>query len=371
MTTSKHIAITANTSWYLYNFRGNLIKALIADGHHVTAIAPQDNYSEKLKALGCDFKHIDIDQRGTNPVIDFLCCVAFYRLYKQLKPAVVLNFTPKNNIYSTLAASRLGIKCVNNIAGLGSVFIEEGLTARIARWLYKISQKHAATVFFQNDEDMQLMLKAGYVTAEQSQRLPGSGVDLKRFRATPKTHDNGNIVFILIARMLYQKGIAEYVAAAEKIRAIYPNTEFRLLGFIDNKNPSAIPVEVIQQWHDSGAIRYLGTSDNVEDEIAQSDCVVLPSYYREGVPRSLLEGAAMGKPLVTTDNVGCRETVEEGVNGFLVATLDVAALVTALVRIVELSHIERENMGTASRRLVGGKFDEGIVVNAYVRACAP
>lgn len=186
MKMQKHIAITANTSWYLYNFRGNLIKSLIADGHQVTAIAPQDQYTHRLKALGCHFEHIDIDQRGTNPLTDFLCCLAFYRLYKRLKPDLVFNFTPKNNIYSTLAASRLSIRCVNNIAGLGSVFIEEGLTARIARWLYKISQKHADTVFFQNDEDMALMLSAGYVSSAQAKRLPGSGVDLQRFKVTHK-----------------------------------------------------------------------------------------------------------------------------------------------------------------------------------------
>src|SRR5690606_1027493 len=154
--------------------------------------------------------------------------------------------------YSTLAASRLNVPCVNNIAGLGSVFIEEGVIARVARWLYKISQKHAKTVFFQNDEDMELMLQAGYVTSAQAKRLPGSGVDLNRFKVSPKKNDNGNLVFLLVARMLYQKGISEYVETAARVKQKFPNTEFRLLGFIDTKNPSAIPEYVIRQWDREG-----------------------------------------------------------------------------------------------------------------------
>lgn len=368
MQTPKHIAITANTSWYLYNFRSNLIKTFIAEGHQVTAIAPIDEYSKKLEMLGCCFENIAIDQRGTNPVTDFFCCVKFYRLYMLLRPTLVLNFTPKNNIYSTLAASRLNIKCINNIAGLGSVFIEEGLTARIARWLYEISQKHASTVFFQNDEDMSLMLRSGYVRPEQAHRLPGSGVDLQRFKEIPKASEKNNIVFILIARMLYQKGIKEYVDAAEKIRTSYPNTEFRLLGFIDNKNPSAIPANIIHMWHRSGVINYLGTSDNVEAEIAKADCVVLPSYYREGVPRSLLEGAAMGKPLITTNNVGCRDTVTNGVTGFLCQPRNAEDLATALESFLKMTKSEQNQMGEKSREKIEKEFDERIVIEAYEAA---
>jgi glycosyltransferase involved in cell wall biosynthesis len=362
---SIQIAITANTSWYLFNFRYNLIRALIHDGYKVTAVAPRDEYSEKLIQLGCEFKSITIDQRGTNPVADIYSFLSFYKCYRDIRPDAVLNFTPKNNIYSTLAASRLHISVINNIAGLGSVFVNEGFTSRIVRWLYRISQKHASIIFFQNDEDKQLMLDGGYVTAIQARRLPGSGVDLERFKPHPKLQENGKIVFILIARMLYQKGIVEYVNVAKRLIAEYPDTEFRLLGFIDNASSDSIAEHVIQKWHKSGAIKYLGASDEVESEIAEADCVVLPSYYREGVPRSLLEGAAMGKPLITTNNVGCRDTVVDGLNGYLCDPKCEVSLLEKMKKFLDLPKEEKHRMGEDSRKLVEDRFDEKYVIAKY------
>lgn len=167
--------------------------------------------------------------------------------------------------------------------------------------------------------------------------------------------------------MLYQKGIAEYVNVAKKIRAHYPNTEFRLLGFIDTKNPSAIPAYVIEQWHREGAINYLGISDKVEHEIAEADCIVLPSYYREGVPRSLLEGAAMGKPLITTDNIGCRETVDDGINGFLCKPRNEADLYEKVEQLLFMSATQRREMGAKSREKIEREFDEKTVISFYIK----
>jgi glycosyltransferase involved in cell wall biosynthesis len=362
------ISITSNTSWYLYNFRKNTIISLIAQGYLVIAIAPQDEYSSKLSDLGCEFIHIDIDQGGTNPIRDIQTFFSFYSIYRQNKFDIVLNFTPKNNIYSTLAAHFNGVQSINNIAGLGILFINESITSKIARFLYKISQSKASKLFFQNEDDRALFLEKKITTTVATDRLPGSGVDLSRFVVSPAP-DDGTIRFLLIARMLYDKGIGQYVDAARELKVKYGDkVELRLLGFLDVNNPSAVSKLAMQSWVDEGIVNYLGTSDNVEQEIAKVDCMVLPSYYREGVPKSLLEAGAMGKPIVTTDNVGCRETVDNGVSGYLCEPRSSEDLIQKLELIINMSHSERLIMGQKSRIKIENEFDEGIVINKYLDA---
>jgi glycosyltransferase involved in cell wall biosynthesis len=362
------IAISSNTSWYLYNFRKNTILALIEQGYQVVAIAPEDEYSTKLSELGCEFIHINIDQGGTNPVRDFKTFFDFYRIYQVKNIDVVLNFTPKNNIYSTLAANFNGTKSINNIAGLGILFINESITSKIARFLYKISQTKASKLFFQNEDDRALFLEKKISTTVETERLPGSGVDLTRFTLTPAP-DDGKVRFLLIARMLYDKGIAQYVEAARALKEKFTDkVEFQLLGFLDVNNPSAVSKEDMQAWVDEGIVNYLGISDIVEQDIAKIDCMVLPSYYREGVPKSLLEAGAMGKPIVTTDNVGCRETVDDGVNGYLCELRSTESLIEKLELIINKSHQERLAMGEKSRLKIQNEFDENIVINKYLQA---
>jgi len=362
------IAISANTSWYIYNFRKNTIISLIEQGYKIMAIAPQDEYSNKLSELGCQLIHIDIDQGGTNPVRDLKTLFDFQLIYRKYSIDVVLNFTPKNNIYSTLAASLNGTKSINNIAGLGILFINESITSKIARFLYKISQSKASKLFFQNEDDRKLFLNKKITTTVETDRLPGSGVDLSRFIVSPTSND-GTVRFLLIARMLYDKGIGQYVEAARVLKAKHGhNVELCLLGFLDVNNPSAVSKQDMQSWVDEGIVNYLGTSDNVEQEIAKVDCMVLPSYYREGVPKSLLEAGAMGKPIVTTDNVGCRETVDDGINGFLCEPRSSASLIEKLELIMNMTHVERLAMGEKSRIKIESEFDERIVINKYLDA---
>ena len=362
------IAISANTSWYLFNFRKNTILSLIEAGHTVTAISPRDNYSVKLEQLGARYIHIDIDQGGTNPINDAKTYFAFNGIYKAEKFDVVLNFTPKNNIYSTVAASRNGTKVINNIAGLGIIFIDENMTAKIARGLYKFSQRRANKIFFQNEDDRGLFIDNKLADISKTDRLPGSGADLSRFAISPAA-DNGVVTFLLVARMLYDKGIGHYVEAARELKQRYGDkVQFNLLGFLDVNNPSAVSKAEMQVWVDEGIVNYLGFSDTVEAEIAKVDCMVLPSFYREGVPKSLLEAGAMGKPIVTTDNVGCRETVDHGINGYLCQTRSTASLVEMLTKIIEHTHQERLDMGLASRRKIESEFDEKIIINKYLTA---
>ncbi|MFS1439382.1 glycosyltransferase family 4 protein [Shewanella sp. 10N.286.48.A6] len=360
------IVVSANTSWYLYNFRKNTIIALLKAGFKVIAIAPNDNYSKKLISIGAQFIHINIDQGGTNPLLDIKTFFDFYKIYNKSSIDLVLNFTPKNNVYSTLAAKFSNVKVINNIAGLGVLFINESLTSRIAKLLYKFSQRKADKVFFQNEDDRNLFINNNFVNLKNTERLPGSGVDLSRFILTPPKND-GVVRFLLVARMLYDKGILHYVESARLLKRQYGSkVEFRLLGFLDVNNPSAVSNTEMQSWVAEGIINYLGVSDQVEVEIAEIDCMVLPSFYREGVPKSLLEAAAMGKPIVTTDNIGCRETVDHAVNGFLCDVRSTESLTKSLDMMINLSHEERLTMGKASRAKVEREFDEKIVINKYL-----
>lgn len=362
------VAITANTSWYLYNFRANTIKALISDGYDVVAIAPEDEYSRFLPLLGCRFIPLKMDSGGMNPFKDSLTLYAIFWLLQRNRFDVILNFTPKNNIYFSLIARLFSIPVINNVAGLGNVFINGGLVCRFCRLLYRFSQRSAAKIFFQNEDDRALFLTEiipGYL---RSDRLPGSGVDLKRFLVV-EAPDDGVVRFILVARMLYSKGIEHYVDSARKLKKKYGDKcEFRLLGFLDANNPAAVKTERMASWIDENIILYLGVSDDVTHEIAGVDCVVLPSFYREGVPKSLLEAGAMGKPIITTENIGCRETVDHGINGFLCQPQSTDELVAALDAMIQLSHAERLVMGANSRRKMVAEFDENIVIGKYLDA---
>ncbi|MGA6462666.1 glycosyltransferase family 4 protein [Klebsiella sp. K794] len=359
------IVISANTSWYLFNFRKGTIQALLEKGCDVIAVAPVDPYSEKLRELGCHFEPLYMDRGSTNPIKDMRTTWHYYQIFLRLKPDLVFNFTPKVNIYSTLAAQFVKAKVVNNIAGLGSLFVSHSLASRIAKLLYRISQPLADFVFFQNEEDRKLFLDAGIVKQQFTDRLPGSGVDLSRFVVTPAP-DDGSVRFILVARMLREKGVELYVEAARQLHQQYPNLEFNLLGFIDEDNPSGISRTQIEQWQNDGTINYLGTTDDVTKVLANQDCVVLPSYYREGVPKSLLEAAAMGKPIVTTDNVGCRETVDNGLSGFLCTPNDLLSLKNALDKIITMTHAQRKKFGCTGRIKIENEFDENMIIKAYL-----
>lgn len=364
------IIICLNTAWNLLNFRAGLIKALVAQGHEVIAVAPYDDYAPRLEALGCRFVALPMDNGGTRPVRDAVLMWRFWRLFRLERPDVYLGYTVKPNVYGSLAAHALGIPVINNIAGLGAVFIRDGWLVRVVRWLYRTALKRSAKVFFQNDDDRQLFIGAGLVRSDVTALLPGSGIDLTRFALTPLQavgHDGRKFRFLLIARMLRDKGVGEYVEAARLIRARWPMAECCLLGFLDVMNPAAISRAQMQAWVGEGDVNYLGVSDDVRTEIAQADCIVLPSY-REGTPRTLLEAAAMGRPIITTDAVGCREVVDDGVNGYLCKVRDAGDLAAKMEQMLSLSPEQRSEMGQRGRAKMVAEFDEQIVIKKYLAA---
>lgn len=354
----------ANTSWYLYNFRHGILERLIKDGYTVQILAPEDKYSKNLVEMGCEFYHIDTDGKTKNPLKDLGLLINYYKMLKKLKPDMIFNSTIKPNIYASMAASILKIDVINNVSGLGNIFINNNLTTKLVKILYRIAFRNSKKVFFQNDDDMKLFLDNKLVTEDFCGRLPGSGVNTEKFKPMEKKPSD-KIKFILIARMLWDKGIGEYVETARVLNKKYNNLEFQLLGHLNFDNPTAISKEQMDKWVEEGIVSYLGLSDDVREQIKEADCVVLPSKYREGVPKTLIEAAAMEKPIITTDNVGCRDIVEDGHNGFLCKPKSVESLVRKIEYFLKLSEENRDVLGKNGRIKVEREFDEKIVIEKY------
>ena len=388
------IALSANTSWYIYTFRLRLIRTLLQQGFHVAIVAPWDEYATRLEEEGCRVQSLRLQSKSTNPLTEIRTLYGYFRLYFSLRPAIALHFTPKPNIYGSLAARVLGILCINNIAGLGTAFIRKGWLSIVSRQLYKLTQRHASRVFFQNRDDLDFFVRSGLVPEASSDLLPGSGVDLEKFlptsdisgqmsdlrrqtpatrRQTPKnslqrSDSEDSVRFLLIARLIWDKGIGEYAEATRIIKARYPETEFVLLGFVDHNNPGAVPEETIHDWEAEGLLRWVGSQEDVRPFIADADCVVLPSYYREGTPRTLLEAAAMAKPLIGADSIGTREPVEDGETGYLCQPRDTEDLAEKMERIIRMGSEARQQMGWRGREKMEREYDENIVIQKYMEA---
>lgn len=359
----KRIVIALNTSWNIYNFRLNLARALKKNGYKVILIAPYDSYSDILREE-FEYHDIYINNKGTNPKEDLKTFIGFYKLYKKIKPDVVLNYTIKPNIYGNIACKILGIQTINNISGLGTVFIQESVVTKIVKWLYKFSLSSSSKIFFQNSDDRDLFVQHSLVDCDKCGLLPGSGIDTKKFEPVKIKKEDDMFKFLLIARMLKDKGIVEYVEAAKLLKC--KNVEFQLLGSLDAVNKTAISKEQMQEWIDASYVNYLGVTDDVKQFIAQANCIVLPSY-REGTPRTLLESASMEKPIITTNVVGCKEVVDDRVNGYLCEVRNAQDLADKMERMLNLSEGEREKMGVAGREKMVREFSESIVIDKYLK----
>lgn len=361
------IIVSINTSWNIVNFRAGLVRALVARGFEVVAASPPDAHSARLTDLGCRYVPLAMDNKGTNPVRDAVLFLRYLDLMRRERPDIYLGWTIKPNVYGTLAARASGVPAVNNVSGLGTAFLQKGWLTRVVKLLYRIAFDGSACVFFQNRDDSNLFTKAGLVQPDKIRLLPGSGIDLDRFVPTLPVQrpDVEGPVFLLIARLLWDKGVGEFVEAARLVKARWPAARFRLLGFLDVENRTAVPRPAVEEWVREGVVEYLGHTDDVRPHIADADCVVLPSY-REGTPRSLLEAAAMARPLIATDVAGCREVVDDGVNGWLCGAKDAIDLADRMLRFAAAPPEERLEMGRQSRLKVERTFDEGIVIDAYL-----
>ncbi|PIE32419.1 hypothetical protein CSA56_15535 [candidate division KSB3 bacterium] len=363
------VVLFANTAWYLYNYRKNLIAALVRSGHEVHAIAPFDPYVEKLTALGITWHGTSLHQTSINPFSELQVLWELRSLFHTIRPDVILTFTIKCNLYTGFLQKWYGFAHIANVSGIGELFNREHVLKRLGCVFYQHSLCSAKKVFFQNNEDLHTFLTHNILPERICERLPGSGVDLKVF--TPNGHQKKaktTRIFLMAGRIIAPKGYELFLQAAQSLRNVSTrNVEFWILGIPDtSRKESGKLLEKIRSFHASNIVKLLSPTNCVASVIQQADVMVLPSYYHEGVPRSLLEAMACGKPLITTDWKGCRDTVQHGVNGLLIEKRSLPALEHALRFFIQAPDSTLVQMGKASRRKAEHEFNEEYIIGKYL-----
>ncbi len=363
------ITLSANTAWYVWNFRRPLIHTLRERGYQLVVVAPRDPYAEKLVQEGCQFWELPMEAKGKNPLKEAGILYRYWDAYRKIKPLAALHYTIKPDLYGSIAARFLRIPVINNVTGLGTVFEKGGLLEIVVRILYRFAFAKAQRIFFQNKDDFRLFINHGLVREAQADILPGSGVDIQRFvpEELPPVQADQPFIFLFVGRLLKAKGVEDLIAAAPLVREKHPNATIVLLGKRDDRDPASADPKLLDRGIAEKLIEYGGTVDDVKPALAQAHCVVLPSYYREGIPRSLLEAAAMGKPLIAADSIGTREPVIDGENGFLCQSHNPKDLAAKMIAMIELPPEKLKKMGAASRKLAEDRFDERIVLDKYTQ----
>ena len=361
-----HLCLVANTAWSMWNFRRGVMAAMLSAGYRVTVVAPEDESAPKIRALGCDFIHLDMSAKGVNPVEDINLAIRLAKIYRSLSTDFIIHYTIKPNIYGSLAARYCNVPSLAITTGLGYTFVNDNLVSKIASFLYKVAFRFPKAIWFLNEDDRSEFVKRGLVPENKTMVLHGEGVDTDYFAPLLNPNNDGKIRFLLVARMLWDKGVGEYVEAARHIKAKYPNTIFQLLGACGVANPSNIGQEQINEWVNEGVVEYLGTTQDVRPIIAQADCVVLPSY-REGIPRTMIEAAAMAKPTIVSDAPGCQDVVLHGETGLMCQVKNVQSLIFSLEGFINMDVEKRSAMGDRARQWVISSFDESIVIEKYLK----
>lgn len=363
----RSICLTANSSWYLFNFRRSTITALLEKGYNVSIVAPRDEYSDRLLALGCGFQSIDLNPVSKNPLREFLSVLRYAWAIKVARPDLIFSFTPKPNIYGGIAARSFRVPFVPNVAGVGSQF----RSSRILNWmlgsLYKVAFSSCPTVLFQNEADLREFTSRNIVEPSQADRVLGSGVDLSRF-SFQRRNECSEFTFLFVGRLLLDKGVGLYIEAARNIRKKYgKRAVFRIVGIHPNGHPNSISSDILVRAVEDGVVEFEGSSDSVWLDIARADCVVLPSFYGEGVPKTLLESAAIGRPAVATDMPGCRDAVFHNETGLLCEPRSLSSLQSSLEEFLNMPVARVTAMGENARRKAEELFDDRKNVEVYLR----
>ena len=369
------LVLFANTDWYLYNFRRSLALALQRKGCDVLLLSPSGPYGAKLRELGLRWEPVPMDRRSLNPLREAVLLWHLWRLFRHERPALVHSFTIKCAVYGSLAARLAGVPArINAVAGMGYVFTSQDRKARVLRPVVRTLLKlalggHRARLILQNPDDVSLFERAGLLDASRVRLIRGSGVDCSRFVVRTPGFNAGHTAtnpprVLLPARLLWDKGIAEFVAVARQLRAEGRAVNFLLAGDPDSGNPAAVPEASVRGWAEEGVLEWLGHVDDMPALFATVDIVVLPSY-REGLPKSLIEAAACGLPLVATDVPGCREVITDGEDGLLVPVRDAVALAAAIARLIDDRELAAR-LGAAARKKALSEFDERIVIDRTI-----
>jgi glycosyltransferase involved in cell wall biosynthesis len=370
----KKVIIVANTAWYLYNFRSNLIQKLIDEGWNVVLIAPEDEYySELAQIAGIEISRLKyLSRKGRNPFQDYRLYREMLSLYRAHKPDVVLQYTIKPNIYGSIAAARLQIPAISVVPGLGHAFLRPGPLRAIVSMLCKRAFRPNRFVVFENAEDMHELVQRRIVSTEQTRVFKGCGIDTAHFAPVVRSSNNSAVRFLFAGRLIKEKGIEEFVEAAHLVRERYPHTQFSIAGNIDTENPGGFTQEEFKEMISSDNIEYLGFVRDVREAIRKADCVVLPSYYPEGLPRVLLESMAMATPVISTNSRGCRDAIEDGQNGYLAKPRESTDLAAKMIAFCEDSPEERAAMGGHGRQKALKEYDDKHINAQYLgllRAC--
>lgn len=361
----KKILLTANSTWYLYHFRKSTIKEFVKQGFDVYCLAPDDSFKFQLLKLDVTFIQFNLSNKSVNPVLEvFSTMRIFFKLLK-LKPDYVFNFTIKMNIYSGICCVLLKIPYANNVSGLGTAFLHNSWQFRLARKFYGIVNKKADKVFMQNSEDRTFFLEQGLAKEQQVILLPGSGVDVNHFKYHELDMDKP-FTFIMIARLIADKGVREYVDAARQVKLEKPNARFLLIGPSDVDNKTAITDAEIRGWQQESVIEYLGELDDIRPCIQSSHILVLPSY-REGMPRAVLEAASIGRPAIVSDVAGCRQAIKPLETGWLCEVKNSHSLANAMLLALTLAFENLQTMSHNCRAYMEECFNETLVVDAYIQ----
>lgn len=363
------IALLTNNDDDIYCFRKELIENIIDAGYEMLISCPDGEKFELMKHIEYRYDNPDIDRRGTNIVADFKLFLHYFRLFVKNKPSVVLTYTAKPNVYAGIAAYLLGIPCISNVTGFGSVLNASGFKQKIIMSLFRFSFRRSTCVMFQNSTNMKLAEESGMVKGEHK-LIPGSGVNTERYPLQPYP-DGGNgkdgekIVFNYIGRIMHDKGVDDYIEAAKRIKAEYPDTEFNMLGFIEPTEKHYYESD-LYDLEEKDIIRYRGSLKDVKPFIAASHATIHPSTYGEGMSNVLLESASSGRPIISTDNPGCMETFVDGETGFIYHGGDVDALCERIKKFLALPNEERKAMGEKGREYIKNNFSRDIVIKAYL-----
>ncbi len=357
------IVFFSNSSWSIYNFRRNLIKKLIQKGFNVYILSPKDTSTKKLISLGCKFHEIKMLNNSINIIKDISLLFNIFKNLKKINPDYILNFTIKPLIYGTFISNLMSIKSICMMTGLGTAFIKKNYLTLVVILLYKISYLKVHKVIFQNKDDKQKFIDLGITSEKKTILSPGSGVDLNYFRLK-KNILKKKTKFLFFGRLLKEKGIREFINASNKINKLKLDCEFQIVGNFDKNNPSSISKKEIREFKKYKNNKFSDFKSDVRGIIKWSNCVVLPSY-REGTPRGLLEALSVGRPIITTNAVGCREVIKNNKNGFRVKIKDANSLFLAIKLFHKQSKKRKIEMSKYARKFVSKKFSEDKVIKIY------
>lgn len=356
---AKKVLILVNHDVVIYNFRRELVERLLSDGNQVIISSPYGERIDDLVEMGCKYIEAKIERHGTNPLNELKLMSYYKRIMRDIKPDVVLTYTIKPNIYGGLAAKKYGVPYIANITGLGTAVEKKSIMQQITIILYKLAFSNIQRVFFQNTENMKFF-RDNNIVVNRHRLVPGSGVNLEHFQILDYPPED-TTEFVFISRIMKEKGIDQYIETAEHITKKYPNTKFHVCGFCEERYE-----ETLKDLQNEGILTYHGMVRDVREILKKTHCTIHPTYYPEGLSNVLIESAACGRPIITTDRSGCREVVDHGINGYMVKQKNAKDLISKVEEFIQLIYEDKKKMGLAGREKTEKEFDRQIVVEAYL-----